>query len=1186
MFQGNPFSGRIQNHIFSSSHKELEAIGLHSFTLESFPTIWNKNLELYKFLLNNQSLAKLTTSTGSLFSEGIGLTITTSGNGGNYTFYQPTSTTFVTVNKTYSDWEEIIKYYESKKADPSVAADPLYDEEIKKVKTSLRGGVLFQFAGSQLASSISGDIFVTLQFLDRDLSSDSDKDKRIVGLSAEVPVVGIPQTPAGTPYSLRNTLNTLDKDNVGRKSSVLEGGIKNPANSASAQVDYYFNQLTGKYESGTRRMLAILLTDIDPAPINKIELSPDDLANLKPTDFTNNLSNIFTPYQPTTGVALPLNVQSNTSSLFTPNFTKQCYRDENGNIIKNGYLPETVIVTNRFNKTFKRGMPIFLTRVGIEWIPEEQVQDPASTATKLGDWSFIKLIADSDNYFKDRRVLDVTSPNFNVLRNITPSDYETAARYRFYNNVMPKLIENDAEYLNKFFPSNNDDDSLDGLNKPSGLSEYLTTFQPSERYYISTIFDQLDERLGGFQNENASFISRTNINKGDTLSPEQKYATELGVYWGPVYIDGYRKLLKQIVQTAPTLSGLYYKSDKAQDPNPSFLTKTAGLTSPNANEDDIAIYSPVNNDFPAECVSKILDPLPIINNFNNLGINYTSSLVNNHLKPPYYASVKSSNSKIQFIPLTANMVGSIDLLSDNVFNSYERNFYTRMKEFFTNYFTVGDNSVDQDTMFGNMMSRASLVGSASDSVGSWPYTYTNYNGKTFNCTSTRFQSGKTLEAVNAVLGSDNKVLTYDCFIRKGPLDKPIGFPKGLFDDFGSTVGANCFGIICGKNTISKRGGGNIVFNVVSNFGFPPYSAVSAGSLQLSSISIGGIPLFSAGDIRQLPTEPQFGSQTDEIYSPGTTTLNVRIFDAWPENLTVFDPRYFSVLHFNPGKFGSSPTSNTINDNGTNIAVDNIEYEVDFKIPTWGTGDNSPGDNIIIPLNTIIDSGVAPSIRPQSRWRVNPIRRGMLLTGGGFTYKHRKIGVKDDTKKIKVDKDYINPTTGNKEDKTLSGKKYTAGELIPLRNGLEIKIDTVDGDGAITKFSIAIDINNQPLIGDFLHTDFPFEFALPIPKDNNGNIISGAEPATLIFEKGIVYDSIEVQNAPVEHVTNTRISSSSKAGKSEVIDEPITSTFTLESNKTGQYDIFTHFHNDITHTILYSDIFGQSVKLQYINMEIV
>ena len=46
----------------------------------------------------------------------------------------------------------------------------------------------------------------------------------------------------------------------------------------------------------------------------------------------------------------------------------------------------------------------------------------------------------------------------------------------------------------------------------------------------------------------------------------------------------------------------------------------------------------------------------------------------------------------------------------------------------------------------------------------------------------------------------------------------------------------------------------------------------------------------------------FGTKTGSLgyNSLNLSTLRARVFHAWPRDLTIYDPRFFAVFHFNPG----------------------------------------------------------------------------------------------------------------------------------------------------------------------------------------------------------------------------------------------------------------------------------------------
>ena len=201
-------------------------------------------------------------------------------------------------------------------------------------------------------------------------------------------------------------------------------------------------------------------------------------------------------------------------------------------------------------------------------------------------------------------------------------------------------------------------------------------------------------------------------------------------------------------------------------------------------------------------------------------------------------------------------------------------------------------------------------------------------------------------------------------------------------------------------------------------GFAPNDLWSFGNDGLSTVGIASAKctvkvrgyelavktLMSAGISAQIPRGYQrWGSSGDGQMDFGTTAGYVKVYDAWPEEQTIFDPRYFAVMHFNAGqlmtlpggKFVGDPTQDDSSkmDEYTNMYrwVDNEEFDVDYRVPTVS---GNPGDVNLIEIEEGREvfsdfahsqlAGVAGLIRPKEEWKVVTTRRGMLLP-----FKYRK-----------------------------------------------------------------------------------------------------------------------------------------------------------------------------------------------------
>ena len=232
------------------------------------------------------------------------------------------------------------------------------------------------------------------------------------------------------------------------------------------------------------------------------------------------------------------------------------------------------------------------------------------------------------------------------------------------------------------------------------------------------------------------------------------------------------------------------------------------------------------------------------------------------------------------------------------------------------------------------------------------------------------------------------------------------------DGHSVTNGSNGFGIPYGIYCRHQHEYGD------NGQGFAPNDLWSFGNDGLSTVGIASAKctvkvrgyelaiktLMSAGISAQVPRGYQrWGSSGDGQMDFGTTAGYVKVYDAWPEEQTIFDPRYFAVMHFNAGqlmtlaggKFAGDPDQDDSSkmDEYTNMYrwVDNEEFDVDYRVPTVS---GNPGDVDLIEVEEGREvfsdfahsqlAGLAGLIRPKEEWKVVTTRRGMLLP-----FKYRK-----------------------------------------------------------------------------------------------------------------------------------------------------------------------------------------------------
>jgi hypothetical protein len=253
----------------------------------------------------------------------------------------------------------------------------------------------------------------------------------------------------------------------------------------------------------------------------------------------------------------------------------------------------------------------------------------------------------------------------------------------------------------------------------------------------------------------------------------------------------------------------------------------------------------------------------------------------------------------------------------------------------------------------------------------------------------------------------------------------------------------------------------------------------------------------------------------------------KIYDHCPN--TVYDPRYFVPLQFN----------------GSTKALDNTNIEIDVPV----TGVN----NTIVPIGTIVTSGT-PTIKTIK----NPIRRNMLLTGGGFYCIKNILSA--------------NPNGYQILD---GGRGYTDNDRVKF--GTALFKPVTDKDGKITSLEV---VDSQ--YGEFTLNTFktPLIATYETATGTGANIKLNSGR---IIEK-IVHDKIEYyglqQLTPSDNQGNGDDGGYVRSSKNV--------TFNLAQNATGRYDIFCLFVNDIlnyTENSFGATFVESEPTAQFVNLEI-
>jgi hypothetical protein len=319
----------------------------------------------------------------------------------------------------------------------------------------------------------------------------------------------------------------------------------------------------------------------------------------------------------------------------------------------------------------------------------------------------------------------------------------------------------------------------------------------------------------------------------------------------------------------------------------------------------------------------------------------------------------------------------------------------------------------------------------------------------------------------------------------------------------------------------------------------------------------------------------------------------------------------AVMHFNEGTtdegIRSQRVGNDANGNFNRPAILSKDQEysrdvdvatherIDFRVPTYAAFPSTPSsaadysrDNQIVPANisiTVQDDG---KIRTPSEWRINPVRRGVLLARGaneGFSYPKRTIGLNSNTIQLAE-----------------AGKNFTAGDRLLITGGqgtdavLRVSA-TNQATGAVTAVEFEKDENGVEKIGQgYMPADFgdmsdPNNLnygSIKVIADANDPTTAGIEFIAFITG-GVVYDSIQKDNAPAERSSAPRRASVSNFGGNGNQANPLGADSRTKNGRSeggyktaigigddhkldtsivplGNFDVFLYFHNDITHTL--------------------
>jgi hypothetical protein len=985
----------------------------------------------------------------------------------------------------------------------------------------------------------------------------NDSNKKIIATRQPI-ISDVPKTAGGSRYGVTYTDNFSHVDGIGSYRIPIDGD-ENLDNRRAGKLDIYFNHNTGNYEAGTKQIIVRLLADLPPVISPGFNLDTiNSITNTELYKFgseQNQLGNWDKSTHICSGV--PLYVQRANPYLFGPNFINMHSK-------KDKYKKEIIQVINRTTSSFVVNELVICSNINGEWIPQKFSGDAGTSLSfKIEKWAFTKLISDSDSYFKDARAYRMAydiatgqglyNPPEYAKNQIDSESYQQKMRNKYYVDLY-RTGENNGDNLLKDNSVLNFNPLLEETlaNAYANSREFLENkqdwdIQPSERYWQITAFDQMGDFAGG-KNDN-NIIARTNFSSSPdgTDDPEDVSSLKWLGFWGPSFIDGYdatqtQKLLAQrnsiILKAAGPQAHEFFFSEAGFFPattgNPAITDVSPGLirnVSYNYSS-PLGMFSNTSDrtakNLPAEVATNTYPGSPSIGSpLEDLGVlmsgwcwsdessetqemvqqtyNILASGINKqqdryhwlhkgtstgpeNIFDPVYDLDPISPNKVDFFPLSAEMVSSTD---------YERGSNPRIYGNSTLMERHLRTPKYQDHLFG----------------GDWIF---ERNRRFHNKLPQRPFKGN---------GAEINVIPYDTYVfeesknNSGGVNRPDIWP----DDT-----ADCVGIISSKCKI-KFSGNNLLFSVNQQFGLQVETVITTGGLGATFAAMGAmVGITNTGSLGSNNTYVRWGGANDRPQDFHTTALHVQIYDQWPDDQTIFDPRYFAVFHFNPN-----------------------DDSVDFKVPTLTNG-------VEIAIDSEFDSSFL-LFAPEEDWVANKIRRGKMLNNGGFRYIKKVCGIKDINTNLQ-------PGTG--------GTGYIAGDKLtvssPTGSGVEIEVVRVRPD----------DPNSPSTNGEILEIKINNRGEGFLPSDFDGNLKASGGTGTganIKIDKGIVYGKIEVDQGPKKRSDITRLTDISNRGlgsnnsgafrnPGEVKGVKETIIEFDEKNITGKYDLFFHFHNDISHTL--------------------
>jgi hypothetical protein len=1085
---------------------------------------------------------------------------------------------YVRLKKTYTPDETIWNDNDRSRA-----------EFIRDIKSAKMGGGVtwsgylpFEFNINSLTNCTKYDwVKFNLQLFD---SNRPKQTNRALAVS-DFKIAGTPIDVMGQAYANR----TKEDGEFGQPSIKGDTGA-----TAVGDLDKSFNEYTGKWQSGTPQVIARLMTDI-PAAVNESNVEPSVEAQQGAT-ITDLLDKNHAAYEHAqTGTAMPITMQNGNPLQWAPQYAepKGCRKNNN---------KKTVTVVNLAPRTWASGQMVVLNKIDGIWFPLEfgAPTDVVPPSVFEGKWDFTYLMTNVQSFFHS---------------NPTQFEYQT-----FHFDDYEKL------YYKKYYTDTN--------NKQFDI----TDFSPDGEgwgFLQSTSFDFMGSEIGGTRTDGHA-IAQTQAAldvEGESLGEngDGRNVTPIhsAPFFGCVFPGGYNG---DPIYAAYNLNTI---GTKAYDPSTSSPSEKFIVDSTAFGF--IGMFSDSNNKNVNDGTANGTKGMFAENNSNlvhlpaDIALNASPSGTNG--RP--ISSVQTIGQFISPIQVTADIVSNASKYFEST-NGYPKRYTWAYKEAASNNtFTKYDSAWDLSPKVGNIIQFRPLMTEVyasfeHDDTNSAQTQSPNERGEfgarawqmvaygdyplsknAYNRAGVRIKSPGT--------GPSNESLSYTKGDISGDVDKKISSDKVSEMwvkpwNAGGDTGAGALGIISAVCTCGATS--KITFNADCYLGMQSWFHFG-----------GNNPWYQAFGGGNRPQDTNM------------TMLYARVFTAWPRDLTVYDPRFFSVFHFNYGA-GVATTGELWHFNGSLVSdqstvpsprvedypsqfyeVDESYSDVDYRIPTWTDGtdpiEGTVTDNVPILGGTKIVKN--SKLRQAKDWKIygtavvtdiaspnGAQRRGKLLPiDGGFNYRKRTIGIGDPNNNTMSHYTIGVPASNNTavaEDHDVmivnAGTGYSMTDTFKVSNanGHSVLLNPTNA-GPITGFKVVDSpvtlkdgstLPNPQTGADFQPSDFLDHDDVLDGTNKPSAKITAVEATGAEFEgyfvRGWVQDSpILTDYGPKDAIDgHLQLSPNQPGGDnpSPSIVKMISETKTVEANfkklaDDGRYDVYLWMKNDITHCFADIDHAGAS-----------